>query len=54
MNEKKLNNFAYTDVISEQFSLVLNNIVFFFFYQNLIIILFYTSESYSEFKMILK
>ena len=36
MNEKKLNNFAYIDVISEQFSLVFNNIVFFFFFQNLI------------------
>ena len=30
MNEKKLNKFAYINVISEQFSLVFNNIVFFF------------------------
>ena len=30
MNEKKLNKFAYINVISEQFRLVFNNIVFFF------------------------
>ena len=34
MNEKKLNKFAYINVISEH--LVFNNIVFFFFFQNLI------------------
>ena len=30
MNEKKLNKFAYINVISEQFSLVFNNIVLYF------------------------
>ena len=34
MNEKKLNKFAYINVISEQFSLVF--IILFFFFQNLI------------------